>query len=110
MSPWLAAVQAKTYDLVLMDIQMSGMDSISATQRIRALQGTAARVPIVAMTANVLTEQVVEFRAAGMNDHVGKPFRQNALLSAIDRWTSRAFSVWAESAWWGSRGAGRLIH
>ena len=84
----LAAVQAKTYDLVLMDIQMPGMDGIIATQRIRALQGTAARVPIVAMTANVLTEQVAEFRAAGMDDHVGKPFRQDALLSTIDRWTS----------------------
>ncbi|SFH92402.1 PAS domain S-box protein [Methylobacterium brachiatum] len=84
----VTAVQVKTYDLVLMDIQMPGMDGMSATRRIRALDGVAARVPIVAMTANVLPEQLTEFRAAGMDDHVGKPFRQEALLSAIDRWSS----------------------
>ncbi|SFM87674.1 PAS domain S-box protein [Methylobacterium pseudosasicola] len=82
----VAAVQANAYDLVLMDVQMPGMDGMSATRRIRALNGVVARVPIVAMTANVLPEQVAEFRAAGMDDHVGKPFRQEALLSTIDRW------------------------
>lgn len=84
----VAAVQVKTYDLVLMDIQMPRMDGISATRCIRALGGAAAGMPIIAMTANVLPEQVAEFRAVGMDDHVGKPFRQDALLSAIDRWAS----------------------
>ena len=41
------------------------------------------------MTANVLPQQVVELRAAGLDDHVGKPFRTEALLAVIDRWAGR---------------------
>jgi CheY-like chemotaxis protein len=71
------------YDLVLMDIQMPRMDGITATREIRRLGGEAAEVPIVAMTANVLPEQVREFFAAGMNGHVAKPVRQAELHAAI---------------------------
>jgi signal transduction histidine kinase/CheY-like chemotaxis protein/HPt (histidine-containing phosphotransfer) domain-containing protein len=85
----LAAVQARPYDLVLMDVQMPVMDGIAATRRIRALGGAPGRLPIVAMTANVLPQQVVELRAAGLDDHVGKPFRTEALLAVIDRWAGR---------------------
>jgi DNA-binding NarL/FixJ family response regulator len=66
-----------------MDIQMPRMDGITATRRIRALEGAAADVPIVAMTANVLPEQVREFLSAGMNGHVPKPVRQAELQGAI---------------------------
>ncbi|HEY0086485.1 MAG TPA: ATP-binding protein [Allosphingosinicella sp.] len=79
----LEKVSARDYDLVLMDIQMPRMDGITATRRIRALGGAAAEVPIVAMTANVLPEQVREFFAAGMNGHVAKPVRQAELHAAI---------------------------
>ncbi|MDP4022769.1 PAS domain S-box protein [Methylobacterium sp. NEAU 140] len=82
----LRAVQESPYDLVLMDVQMPVMDGVSATRRIRALDHPAARVPIVALTANVLPQQVAEFRVAGMTDHVGKPFTRATLLDAIDRW------------------------
>jgi PAS domain S-box-containing protein len=85
----VAAVQARPYDLVLMDVQMPVMDGITATRRIRALDGPAAALPIVAMTANVLPQQVAELRTAGLDDHVGKPFRTDALLAAIDRWAGR---------------------
>jgi signal transduction histidine kinase/DNA-binding NarL/FixJ family response regulator len=81
------ALRASAYDLVLMDVQMPGMDGITATRLIRELGGAATRIPIVALTANVLPQQVSEFRAAGMDDHVGKPFRRDALLTVIDRWT-----------------------
>ena len=80
------AVQARHYDLVLMDVQMPVLDGMSATRRIRNLESPASAVPIIALTANVLPQQVAEFRAAGMTDHVGKPFRRDELLAAIDRW------------------------
>ena len=77
------AVQAHAYDLILMDIQMPRMDGITATRTIRRLPGAAGQVPIVAMTANVLPQQVAEFLAAGMNGHVAKPVRQRELQAAI---------------------------
>ena len=79
-------MRTREYDLVLMDIQMPGMDGITATKRIRELPGPARNVPIIAMTANVLPEQVAEFRNGGMNDHIGKPFDRSELFGLIDRW------------------------
>ena len=79
------AVQARAYDLVLMDVQMPVMDGIAAAQAIRALHHPARTVPIVAMSANVLPDQVRRFLAAGMNGHVGKPFRLDELVTAIER-------------------------
>jgi signal transduction histidine kinase len=79
------AVQERDYDLVLMDVQMPVMDGIDATHHIRALNGPVRDIPIIAMTANVYAEQVSTFKASGMNDHVGKPFRAEELYSAIDR-------------------------
>lgn len=81
----IMAVQARAYDVVLMDVQMPGMDGITATQHIRALEHAARAVPIIAMTANVLPAQIAAFRAAGMDDHIGKPFKRADLLAAIDR-------------------------
>ncbi|WP_375455789.1 PAS domain-containing protein [uncultured Methylobacterium sp.] len=88
----LAAVEAAFeaglgYDLVLMDVQMPGMDGLTATRRIRAMPPPAGDVPIVAMTANVLPNQVEDLHAAGMDDHVGKPFRRADLYATIARWT-----------------------
>ncbi|TXN71897.1 PAS domain S-box protein [Methylobacterium sp. WL6] len=83
----VSAVRAKPYDLVLMDVQMPVLDGIAATRRIRASEGAGSRMPIVAMTANVLPEQVESFLTAGMDAHVGKPFRVDQLLDVIDRLT-----------------------
>ncbi len=84
------AVRQGAYDLVLMDIQMPGMDGLTATRRIRAMTGTlGARTPIVAMTANVLPEQVANCIAAGMDDHLGKPINPTRLLEAVGRWSGR---------------------
>jgi CheY-like chemotaxis protein len=82
----LRALRGGQYDLVLMDIQMPGMDGITATKRIRELPGPERNVPVIAMTANVLPERVAEFLAAGMNDHVGKPFNRHELYGLIERW------------------------
>ncbi len=79
----LKAAGENAYDLVLMDIQMPRMDGVTATRLIRQLPGRAGKVPILAMTANVLAEQVAEFMAAGMNGLVPKPIEQRALRAAI---------------------------
>jgi signal transduction histidine kinase/CheY-like chemotaxis protein/HPt (histidine-containing phosphotransfer) domain-containing protein len=81
------AVQSSTYDLVLMDVQMPGMDGVTATRHIRSLDPPVRDVPILAMTANVYAEQVASFTKAGMNDHVGKPFKAEELLAAVAKWT-----------------------
>ena len=83
------AVAAGRYDVILMDMQMPVMDGLTATRRIRALADReVARTPIIAMTANVLPEQVERCREAGMDDHLGKPINLPQLLAALDHWTS----------------------
>ena len=59
--------------LVLMDVRMPGMDGLQATRRIRALPGPASRVPVFALTADVIEEQVRACFDAGMNGHIAKP-------------------------------------
>jgi len=84
------ALRQGSYDLVLMDIQMPGMDGLTATRRIRAMtDAPGSRTPIIAMTANVLPEQVANCIAAGMDDHLGKPINPSRLLEAIARWSGR---------------------
>lgn len=83
-------VRCGTYDLVLMDIHMPIMDGLAATAVIRALDHPAATVPIIAMTANVLPQQVKLFGEAGMNDHVAKPFRKFELLDKVSASLRRA--------------------
>lgn len=58
---------------------------MTAARKIRDLPGPERHTPIIAMTANALPEQVREFRQAGMDDHVAKPFKQHDLHEAIRR-------------------------
>jgi CheY-like chemotaxis protein len=73
----------RDFAVILMDVQMPRMDGLTATRAIRRLPGAKGKVPIVAMTANVLTQQVAEFRKAGMDGHVPKPLTQAELDRAI---------------------------
>ncbi len=77
------------YDLVLMDIQMPGMDGIEATRRIRAMDGAKGSTPIVAVTANVMADQRTSYADAGMNGVVAKPVSAGALIAEIARVTER---------------------
>jgi CheY-like chemotaxis protein len=62
------------------------MDGVTATKRIRSLEAQAGRprVPIIALTANAMTHQVAEYRAAGMDRHVAKPIDAAKLFEAIE--------------------------
>ncbi|AEF83233.1 hybrid sensor histidine kinase/response regulator [Treponema azotonutricium] len=71
------------YDIILMDVQMPEMDGYEATRRIRALPIAAAKIPIVAMTANVFREDIERCIKAGMNDHLGKPLDYDALIEKL---------------------------
>ncbi|TDR81499.1 PAS domain S-box protein [Paludibacterium purpuratum] len=73
------------YALVLMDVQMPDMDGMSATRLIRAMP-TRRTTPILAMTANVFSEDREQCRAAGMDDFVPKPVEPEMLLAALLRW------------------------
>ena len=80
------AVQAAAqgaYDLILMDMQMPVMDGPSAARALRASTGPGRDTPIVALTANVLPEQIEQCRAAGMQGHVAKPIDPRALMAAL---------------------------
>jgi len=72
-------------DLVLMDIQMPDMDGFTVTRLIRDTPSTK-ELPIIAMTANVMESDRLACLAAGMNDHVGKPFDLNVLVETIHHW------------------------
>ena len=73
-----------TYDMILMDIQMSRMDGYKATQAIRHLPDKdKACIPIVAMTANAFEEDKRDAVAAGMNGHIAKPIQIDKLLSML---------------------------
>ena len=75
---------ADKFDLVLMDLQMPRMDGIAATASIRQMEAKGFRVPIIALTANVLKGVREECHAAGMDGYLAKPIREHELLAAIE--------------------------
>ncbi len=76
------------YDLVLMDVHMPVMDGLSATRAVRSLEEGQSRIPIIALTANVQSDQVQACLEAGMDAHLGKPINFGDLATMISRWVS----------------------
>ena len=80
-----AALQSG-FDLILMDLQMPGMDGFEAARTIRATSVLNRTTPIVALSANVLPAHIVASQAAGMDDHLGKPIVPAQLVAKVALW------------------------
>lgn len=81
------AFLSKDYDLIFMDVRMPVMDGLEATQHIRAnAKHDAAKVPIIAMTANAMREDREATKNAGMDGHIAKPVDISELKSALFQW------------------------
>ena len=91
----IVAKEGPRFDLVLMDIQMPGMDGYEATRYIRSRPGGSS-IPIIAMTAHALLEERRKALESGMNDHISKPIDPEAMFATILRYCTPRESTAAE--------------
>src|SRR5690606_14363568 len=87
----LSLFESTAFDLILMDVQMPGMDGLETTRRIRALE-SGKRTPIVALTAHAVDEQKTRLLLAGMDDYLSKPVSEADLRMIIERWVTQVES------------------
>lgn len=83
-------LQSKSYDLVLMDIELKGVNGLEATQKIRLLEDSNKDIPIIAVTAHSSMKDREKCLMAGMNDYISKPINITFLKMTIDQWISRS--------------------
>ncbi len=79
-------VKKERYDIILMDLQMPVMDGLEATRQIRRLEA-GKNVPIIAMTAAAMPDEIEHCHAVGMNDHVAKPIDPDSLFKTLYRFS-----------------------
>ena len=87
----LQALETRSYDLVLMDVQMPEMDGYEATRRIRDPQSAVLnhQVPIVALTAHAMAGDGEKCLAAGMSDYITKPVDPQRMAEVVEKWLGR---------------------
>lgn len=79
----IAAAGRQPYDVVLMDVRLPGIDGVAACQAIRALGGPCSTLPIIALTANAMSEQHAGYLAAGMSACLSKPIDTDRLYAIL---------------------------
>jgi len=86
--------EQRSYDAVLMDLQLPTMDGFQATRSIRSIRADprCTVLPIIAMTAHTLPEERDACLAAGMNDYLARPFGLTQLLQVLARWTGKSLT------------------
>lgn len=82
----LIAVTQRSYAVILMDIQMAGMNGFDTAMSIRAGNGVAAVVPILAFTALTRSEAETRLQSSGMDGYIAKPFSASDLVAAVEPW------------------------
>ena len=80
----LCMAQQARYDVVLMDVEMPGMDGLETTTAIRAWENGNRRVPIIALTADAMTGDRKRCLAAGMDAYLSKPINQHEMISLVE--------------------------
>ena len=88
----LAALDKATYDLILMDCEMPGMDGYEATRRIRQQETSdgKSRIPILALTAHAISGDRDKCMESGMDDYLCKPIEPRRLAEGLDKWLPTA--------------------
>jgi signal transduction histidine kinase len=84
------AAKSTEFDLILMDCEMPEMDGFEAARQIRALSQSSSQLPIIAVTASTLSEDLKRATAAGMNDLLTKPYSRHELQQKMERWAVRS--------------------
>jgi len=89
----------KTYDIILMDMQMPVMNGIEATKAIRICAHPQAKtIPIIALTANAFADDIENCREAGMNDHLSKPMEMQKVLRTLQKYAHARNAAGAQQA------------
>ena len=84
----LDRLAVEAFDIVLMDIHMPGMTGLETVAALRAGDGPAAKIPVIALTADVYSRRPAEYLALGFQDFVPKPILVSSLMAAIKRLTA----------------------
>jgi len=89
----IEAVKTDQFSLVLMDVEMPGMDGIKATKMIRKLDSAISQIPIIAVTAHSSMKDREKCLSSGMNDYIAKPININFMKMTIDQWLKRKVEI-----------------
>ena len=98
--------RARVYDLILMDLQMPELDGFGATLRIRADPSVRKEVPIIALSADVLSQTLQRAKESGMNDSIPKPIDPTTLFHTLKRWIPERQRDWFTVKEFSSRATG----